>query len=520
MYPLAHVLERAAALYPERDALIDGALRLSYRGLADRVHRLAGALLSLGLGRGDRVAILDWNSHRYLEAYYACAHAGLAFLPVNSRLVPRELRYVLQDSDARALLFSQPFLPLYEELVAGTSGISHTIGLGLAQCPAKVLDYEALLAESRPLTLAQPAELDEIAQIYYTSGTTGEPKGVCLTHRNMYAGGMDGVIALALTREDSWLHSGPLFHLASSFAVWSAPTVGATQLVIQFEPKRTIELIARERVTMTSLPGAILAMVADMPETRGSDIKSLRHIIYGGAPTPMGVLRKAAAALPPALTHAYGITETAGFVTSLPPRDHVFDGSERQLRRTASAGQATPFIDVRVIDDDGRDLPVGEVGEVVCGGPKIMAGYWRKPEATAAALRNGWYHTGDMGVLDEQRYLTLVDRKKDMIISGGENVYSIEVESVISMHPDVAEVAVIGIPDERWGEAVAAIVVARAGKAPTAEDVLNFCRGKIAGYKIPKSVEFRTDALPKTGPGKIAKRVLRDPYWARMGRKI
>ena len=234
----------------------------------------------------------------------------------------------------------------------------------------------------------------------------------------------------------------------------------------------------------------------------------------------MGVLRKAAAALPPALTHAYGITETAGFVTSLAPSDHIFEGSERQLQRTASAGQATPFIDVRVVDDEGRDLPAGDIGEIVCGGPKIMAGYWRKPEATATALRDGWYHTGDMGVLDEQRYLTLVDRKKDMIISGGENVYSIEVESVISMHPDVAEVAVIGIPDERWGEAVVAIVVARPGRAPNADDVMGFCRGKIAGYKIPKSIEFRAEPLPKTGPGKIAKRVLRDPFWAHVGRKI
>ncbi|MBL8664464.1 MAG: long-chain-fatty-acid--CoA ligase [Candidatus Odyssella sp.] len=520
MYPLNRVLERAAAYFPHRIAVVDGERRMSYRVLADRVHRLAGALLSLGLGRGDRVAILDWNSHRYLEAYYACAHANLAFMPVNSRLAPRELRYVLQDSDARAILFSEPFRPLYEEVAKGAAGLSHAIGLALPQRPAGVLDYEALLAEARPLAVPEPADAGEIAQIYYTSGTTGEPKGVCLTHGNMYAGGLDGVVALAMTREDSWLHAGPLFHLATSFAVWALPIVGGTQHVIHFEPKRAIELIARERVTMTSLPGAILPMVADMPETRAADISSLRRIVYGGSPTPMGVLRKAAAALPPALNHVYGITETAGFATSLAPADHVFDGSEAQLRRAASAGQATPFIDVRVVDDDGRVVPAGAVGEIVCGGPKIMSGYWRKPEATAAALRHGWYHTGDMGALDGEGFLTLVDRKKDMIISGGENVYSIEVESVISMHPGVAEVAVIGVPDERWGEAVTAIVVPRPGSEPSAEDLAGFCRGKIAGYKIPKSFEFRTEPLPKTGPGKIAKRVLRDPRWSGLGRKI
>jgi long-chain acyl-CoA synthetase len=336
----------------------------------------------------------------------------------------------------------------------------------------------------------------------------------------MLAGGIDGVIALAFTRDDSWLHAGPLFHLATSFAVWAVPWVGGAQHVIHFEPKRAIEVITRERITATSLPGTILAIVAEMPETRSADFGSLRHIIYGGAPTPMGVLRKAATVLPPALTHVYGITETAGFVTSLPPADHVFEGAQERVRRTSSAGQPTPFIDVRVVDEDGRDLPTGEVGEVVCAGPKVMAGYWRKPEASAAVLRAGWYHTGDMGFLDGERYLTLVDRKKDMIITGGENVYSIEVESVLSLYPGILEVAVIGVPDERWGEAIKAIVVPRPRARLEASEIIAFCRGKIGAYKIPKSVDFRDEPLPKTGPGKIAKRILRDPYWKGAGRKI
>jgi long-chain acyl-CoA synthetase len=233
----------------------------------------------------------------------------------------------------------------------------------------------------------------------------------------------------------------------------------------------------------------------------------------------MGILRKAGAALPPVLTHAYGTTETAGFVTALQPQDHVFDGPPESLRRTASAGQAVPLIDVRVVDDDGRDVPTGEVGEIICGGPKVMAGYWRKPAQTEAVLRNGWYHTGDMGFFDDQQYLSVIDRKKDMIITGGENVYSVEVESIMSLHPGVAEVAIIGVPDDRWGEAVKAIVVAR-GAPPSAEELIAYCRGKIAGYKIPRSIDFRTEPLPKTGPGKIAKRALRDPFWAATGRKI
>ena len=497
MYPLAHILQRAIALYPERAAVIDGASRFSYRHL------------------GDRVSILDLNSHRYLEGYYACAHGGLAFMPVNSRLAVPELRYVLKDSDARALLFSEPFLPMYEEL---KGSLQYAIGLALSKRPSGVHDYEALLKESKAMEQPVATDLDEIMQIYYTSGTTGEPKGVCLTNRNMYAGGLDGVLAMAVTREDSWQHSGPLFHLATSFAVWSMPIVGGAQIAVHFDPKRAIESIAAHKVTMTSLPGAILGMIADHPDVK--KLSSLRTIIYGGAPTPMGVLRKAAAAFPPALSHAYGITETAGFTTNLKPADHVFDDSEAQLRRTASAGQATPLIGVRVVDEDGRNVPAGSVGEVVCGGPKIMAGYWRKPEASAAVLKNGWYHTGDMGSLDDERYLTLVDRKKDMIISGGENVYSVEIENVLSQHPAVLEVAAIGVPDAQWGEAVKAICVLREGAAATAEEIIGFCRGKIAAYKIPKSVDFSKEQLPKTGPGKIAKRRLRDPFWAGRERKI
>ena len=516
MYPLHHILQRAIALYPQRTAVVDGALRLDYRALGERMHRLAGALLGLGLKRGDRVAILDWNSHRYLEMYYACAHAGLAFMPVNSRLALPELRYVLKDSDARALAFSEPFLPMYEEL---KGSLQYAIGLALPKAPGGVRDYEQLVQAAAPLRQPIATELDEIMQIYYTSGTTGEPKGVCLTNRNMYASGLDGVLAMAVTREDSWQHSGPLFHLATSFAVWAMPITGGAQIAVHFEPKRAIQSIATEKVTMTSLPGAILGIMAEVPGI-GAQVASLRTIIYGGAPTPLGVLRKAGAALPPALSHAYGITETAGFVTNLKPGDHIFDGSDEQLRRTASAGQATPLIDVRVVDDDGRDVPAGAVGEVACSGPKVMAGYWRKPEASAAVLKYGWYHTGDLGTLDDHGYLTLVDRKKDMIISGGENVYSVEVESLLSLHPAVAEVAVIGIPDDKWGEAVTAVVVPSAGAAPSAQELIGFCRGKIANYKLPKSVVFRAEALPKTGPGKIAKRVLRDPYWKETGRKI
>ena len=497
--------------------MIDGSLHLTYRDLGERVHRLAGALARLGLKRGDRVALLDWNSHRYLEAYYACAHGGFAFMPVNSRLALAELRYVLKDSDARALLLLRA-VPADVRGAQGPARIRHRACL--AQVPRRGtrlrVDPRIRAADAR----AAATELDEIMQIYYTSGTTGEPKGVCLTNRNMYAGGLDGVLALSATREDSWQHSGPLFHLATSFAVWSMPIVGGAQITVHFDPKRAIDSIFQHKVTMTSLPGAILGIIADHPEVK--KLASLKTIIYGGAPTPLGVLRKAAAALPPALSHAYGITETAGYVTNLKPADHIFEGSSRGARthRLRGTGDAA-YRCARRRRRWESTPPAGEVGEVACGGPKIMAGYWRKPEASAAVLRNGWYHTGDMGVLDERGYLTLVDRKKDMIITGGENVYSIEVESVLSLHPGGGR----GGGHRRAGRALGRSGHRDRRAAPgarrrTSDELIEFCRGKIANYKVPKSVVFRAEPLPKTGPGKIAKRVLRDPFWKGTGRKI
>src|SRR5690606_38282097 len=254
-------------LYPDRLAVVDGSLRMSFATLADRVHRLAGAFGVLGLKRGDRVALLDWNSHRYLECYYACAHAGLAFMPLNSRLAPRELRYVLEDSEARALLFSQPFLPQFEEVGRTAPNLEHRIGLALPKQMDGVHDYETLIEGAAPRREFERTERDETMLIYYTSGTTGEPKGVCLTNGNMVAGAMDPLMFLGIRRDDIMLHAGPLFHLATSWGGWSMPYVGAAQITHHFDAKRAIELIARERVTMTALPGAILGMVADLPET-------------------------------------------------------------------------------------------------------------------------------------------------------------------------------------------------------------------------------------------------------------
>ena len=522
MYPASRILNRAVLSFPSRLAIVDGDVRLSYRELGTRVNKLANALMGLGLVRGDRVAILDWNSHRYAEAYYACAVAGLTFLPLNSRLAAPELEYIFNDSDARALMLSRPFLGLYEEVSERARSLEYTIGMELGKTPGEFYDYETLLKKSSETAQHVDTIHDEIIQIYYTSGTTGDPKGVCLTNSNVYWCGVDCVTTMDFRLGAVWLHSAPMFHLADAVAFWSVPMVGGTQICVHFEPNDVLELIEREKVTITSLPATLIALIANHSSLSKFDLSSLTQIMYGGSPTPLGVLQKAQNIFSNnLLLHTYGITETTGIACSLHPQDHDLNFDENGQYRAASCGVPSPLVDVRVVSEQDEDLPAGEIGEVLFGGPKIMKEYWRKPEITAEALRGGWYHTGDMGYLDRTGHLYLVDRKKDMIITGGENVYSVEVENVISTHPGVLEVAVIGIPHDVWGEQVHAVVVRREShKEVSGKEISAFCRGKLGSYKIPKSVSFEPGALPTTGPGKIAKRRLRDPFWTDVRRQI
>ncbi len=521
MYPVSHILRRARTYYGGRTAVIDGEASLTYAELSDRVDRLAIALRGIGLERGDRVAILDHNSLRYLEAYYACAQAGFAFMPLNARVAPAELEYIFADSEAKALMLSPTFAELFEQVRDQTPSIEIVIAVDFPTTPAGYFDYERLIAEARPQADLIAIAPDDTIQIYHTSGTTGDPKGVCLTDGNVFHCAVDSAISMDFRPGCVWLHSAPMFHLADAVANWCVLMVGGTHISVQFEPERVLRLIEQHRVTITSLPATLIAMIANLPDIGNYDLSSLTQIMYGGSPTPLGVLQKAAETFPDDMfIHAFGITETTGLACVLDPAEHSLEVPPGGVHRAASAGHATTFIDARVVDDDGNDVPTGDIGEVVIAGPKVMKEYWRKPEATAAALKNGWYHTGDMGYFDDTRAVYLVDRKKDMIISGAENVYSVEVENALSTHPAVLEVAVIGVPDELWGEAVKAIVVPRPGHAVEAGELLAHCRDKIAGYKIPKSVDFRAEPLPKTGPGKIAKRRLRDPFWEGRAERI
>jgi long-chain acyl-CoA synthetase len=517
MLSIERILPRARALYPDRPAINNGSAWLTFEQLGKRVDALVAALSSLGLARGDRIALLDINSPTCLECYYACAHAGYVFVPLNSRLAAPELTYILADCAATVLIASPPFFAAVESLRTQVTALRTIVAT--ASDLAEAQAYEDLIAKyhGRPSAAPWEATPGDIAQIYYTSGTTGEPKGVCLTYGNMTTSAVDTIIGLGMDWDDCWLHAAPLFHLVSACAVFAMPLLGARQVALPFSPDGFLGAIGQWRITVTSLPPTLMNLICSHPNIATSDVSSLRLVMYGGSPMPLGVLSKAFEVLPTSYMHTYGITETSGIVTLLRPDEIRPNGNEDEIRVTGSAGHPVPNIGVEIMDGAGAIMSAGEVGEIVVSGPRLMAGYWNKPQATAEAIQDGWYHTGDLGYLDGQRNLYIVDRKKDMIVSGGENVYSVEVENILSTHPDVLECTVIGIPSDEWGEAVHAVIVTRGEENPAAEDIAAFCRGKIANYKIPKSISIAADPLPKTGPGKIAKRLIRDAFW--QGRK-
>ncbi|WP_375779395.1 long-chain-fatty-acid--CoA ligase [Bradyrhizobium sp. ma5] len=515
MLPIGAVLSRARRLYGGQEAVADEDGWITYERLGSRVDALSSAFAQSGLGRGDRVAILDVNSRQYLEVYYATAQSGITLVPLNSRLSPPEIEFILRDCEARALVVSHPFVDLATSIRDRLPTLELLFCYGARSLPSRVLDYETILAAAPQLNPYPPIDPSDLAQIYYTSGTTGHPKGVCLTYDNMAYSMVDAIVGLGLTHRDNWLHTAPLFHLVDAWSVWAVPLMGARQSVVHFDPDTVLRFIEQTKATASGLPPTLIGMIANHGRLADFDISSMRLAIYGGSPMPEAVLRQALDKLPFDLVHGYGITETSGITTVLRPSSRA-----EALLRARSAGQRVPSIRLEIRDDNGRALGVGDVGEIVVRGPRVMKGYWSNEAETQRVLVDGTYYTGDLGYLDSDDNLTIVDRKKDMIISGGENVYSAEVESLLSSHPQVAEVAVIGIPSEKWGEQVHAIIHARRGTELDARQIVEWCRGKLAGYKIPKSISFTPEPLPRTGPGKIAKRRLRETFWEGRSNKI
>jgi long-chain acyl-CoA synthetase len=486
---------RAQKTFPHKTAAVCGDVRLTYAETWARCRRFVGVLNQMALQAGDRIAILAANSHQYLEVYMAVPAAGYVVVPLNTRHAEPELRYALEDSGTRVLITDRDPGSLRDT-------VEHVISL-----PD---DYETQIETATEADFSDSITENTLAGLFYTGGTTGASKGVMLSHRNLIANTVSWLIATQQGPDDAYLVMAPLFHAAGSLAVLATVWVGGCQVVLPaFDPNTALDLIETEQVTASLGVPTMIAAMTEEQLVNPRQVSSLRTLSHGGSPIATEVVRRAHMAFPSAeLIHAYGATELAPLATMLRNEHNLLDSD---LAR--SCGQAVAGVDVRVFDQTGNELPAGDIGEVVVRGPNVMLGYWDKPDQTAEVLKQSWYYTGDLGHMDDYGHLFLVDRAKDMIISGGENVYSTEVEEILYQHPGVLEAAVFGVPDARWGEAVYAMVVPRPQHDIDTPGLMAFCRQHIAGYKVPKQIEIRNAALPKSGPGKILKRELRAPFW-------
>jgi acyl-CoA synthetase (AMP-forming)/AMP-acid ligase II len=515
---LNELLPKAVRLYPEKEAVVCGELRMTYSDFAKRAWRLAHGLLHLGLEQKDRVAVLHENTHEFLEAYFAAAHLGIVLVPLNHRLSGRELAGILNDSESRLLIAQGVFHEKARSLPDRVPSLEKIIWTrtDFDMADSENLFFEELLGSQSERPPAAPViRDDDVAHLYYTSGTTGRPKGVMLTHKNVKSHALGTIAELHLTDHDRWFHVAPLFHLADAWATFALTWVGGKHVLLpSFDALSVCRLIHEEKITLSNLIPTMLNMMVNHSDVGTFDYASLRVILSGGAPIAPETVRKIVKAFGCDYIQTYGMTETSPYLTLSILKDHLKTlPPEEQLQYKAKTGREFIGVSLRVVDEEGKDVAMDEqqVGEIIVKGDTVTPGYWRLPDETRNAIRDGWLHTGDLAVMDTERYVNIVDRKKDMILTGGENVYSSEVENVLYTHPHVLEAAVIGVPDTHWGESVKACVVLKEGCSADEEQIIAYCRKDLAGYKTPKSVDF-LEALPKTGSGKIFKKGLREPH--------
>ncbi|MGZ5924796.1 MAG: long-chain-fatty-acid--CoA ligase [Rhizomicrobium sp.] len=504
---ITHGFKRALQINAEGIATIFGDRRRTWRDLGERIPRLAGGFATLGIRVGDRVAVLSLNSDRYLEAYLAAAWAGTVIVPLNIRWSASENEEALRDCRAGLLIVDEMFATIGATLARAMPGL-RLLYADDGDAPPGAVHLEDLVAGSEPASDAMRSSGD-LAGIFYTGGTTGRSKGVMLSHGNLMANALNALGEGWFPSTTRYLHAAPMFHLADGAATFSLLLSGGVNVMIKaFNPEAMMDAVERHKVSETLLVPTMLQMLVDHPAVGTRDLSSLKRVIYGASPISETLFNRAVTALPGTeFWQGYGMTELSPIVTILPWKEHI--GAGRAKGRHRSAGRATLGCEVRIVDAGDQPMPRGSVGEIVARGDNLMIGYWERPEETASALAGGWMHTGDGGYMDDDGFVFMVDRIKDMIISGGENIYSIEVENVLAQHTAVAQCAVIGLPNEEWGEQVHAIVVSKPGMIVTEIDILAFCRERLAAYKSPRSVEIADTPLPMSGAGKILKRELR-----------
>ena len=524
---LTEILPRAVAEYPEKLALVCGHARFTYREVGERVARLADAFSRMGIKPGDRIGLLHKNCHRVLESYFAAVHAGAVLVPFNHRLIAKDLAFILDDTETRVVIADVDL----SELTIGATALATTKSK-ILWCPSSDRtaeglaghDYEKLIEATGGHVLDEPkAGADDPVDLYYTSGTTGRQKGVILTHRNIYSHALGTIAELHLNDSDVWAHVAPMFHLADAWAIWALTWVGARHLMIgKFEAPQVLRCFDEHGVTVSNLIPTMLNDLVHCPDAEAYEYKSLRLLMSGGAPISPSLVNQLVQTFRCEYIQTYGLTETSPYLTFSLLKEHLKNRpAGEQMRYRSMTGRAALGVQLRVVDEGNRDIPAdgSAVGEIVARGDRITPGYWKLPDATAEAFRDGWFHTGDLATIDGEGYLNIVDRKKDAIVTGGEVVYSTEVENALYEHPAVLEVAVVGVPDERWGEAIKAVIVLKPGQDAAADELVAHCQERLARFKCPRSIDF-ISALPRTGSGKIAKKEIRDPYWAGYTKRV
>lgn len=512
---LSEILPRAAHEYPGKIATVCGATCLTYNEVAGRVGRLVAVFAACGVRAGDRVALLHRNCHRVFETYYAAVHAGAVLVPLNYRLTAHDLAYILDDTDSRLLIADTVWAELVE---AAVKQAHHPIRIIWSRVDASSTDasedYEARVSSAPEMPLGEACrDENDAANIYYTSGTTGHQKGVVLTHRNIYTHALATIADLKLVDADVWAHIAPMFHLADAWATWALTWVGARHVMAgRFESPAILRLIDDEEVTVTNLIPTMLNDLVNSPDAASYGYQSLRLIMSGGAPIAPKLVRRVVETFGCEYVQTYGLTETSPYLTFSFLKDHMRAlPPDEQFVYRAKTGRAALGVQLRIVDEFGKEVPTDgrTVGEILARGDRITPGYWNLPEATVQAFTDGWFRTGDLATIDAEQYVNIVDRKKDTILTGGELVFTTEVENALYEHPAILETAVIGVPDERWGEVVKAVVVLQPGAKATDTELIEHCQSRLARFKCPRAVEFIA-ALPRTGTGKIYKRALRE----------
>lgn len=515
--------DRAEALFAKKIGVIDGEKQFTYAQFGERTHRLANALHKLGLEKGDRVSFITYNTHQLLEAYFGVIEAGGILNPINIRLSPQDISFILNHSASKFVFFHNDFLPLVQGIKGALPATKFFVVMEGAGSGVATHEYEALLASANAEYHAPVIDENEIAELFYTSGTTGKPKGAGITHRTLYLHALNAAIGLRVSDADVILHIVPLFHVNG----WGTPQfltmAGGTHVMLRkIDPAMLLGMVQQHKVTFMLGVPTIFNALLNYPDLGKYDLSSVKSIVLGGAPSAPALVKAIQEKFGSKCFVGYGLTETTPVLTLAQPKAHLMsEPPEMQLARQAKTGYAITGVMLRVVDANGRDVkPDGkQIGEIVVHSNEVMDGYYKDPEATKNAIRDGWFYTGDMAVMDDEGYVTIMDRSKDIIISGGENISSVEIENCLYENPKVFECAVVAVPDDKWGEVPKAIVVLKPGQTATLEEMMEYCKANLAGFKVPKSIEFR-DTLPKGGTGKILKANLREPFWKDMEKRV